>query len=107
MSRYAFIFRDVENEMERQDRVHPSGYPATRDGVFLGLTTAIHELEREAIDAWRDDRCKCDTPLCGHATWDNVREETLQAVAVLLRMVRSIDAPVAAPSEDDSQEVEG
>jgi hypothetical protein len=91
---------DLASEMARQDQVHPAGYPATRDGVFLGITTAIHELEREAIDAWRADRCKCPTPLCGHTTWAETRAEVLQAAAVLMRLVRSIDAASADPAHD-------
>lgn len=82
---------EIVDEMLRQDTIHPDGYPATRDGVFLGLTTAIHELDREAIDAWRQARCKCPTPRCGHDDWTAVRAEIIQTVAVLLHTVRSID----------------
>lgn len=85
------LFAVLAAEVNRQDRFHPSGYPATRDGVFLGIKTAEHELTVEAVDAWRGDRCRCETPLCGHATWDKTRAEMLQAAAVLLRTIRSID----------------
>jgi hypothetical protein len=88
---------DIDNEIARQDAVHPSGYPATRDGVFLGITTAVHELDREAVDAWRSERCNCSTPTCGHATWPDTRTEIIQAVAVLLRTLRSIDTAQGAP----------
>lgn len=82
---------DLAAEVARQDRFHPSGYPATRDGVFLGIQTAIYELEREALPAWHGDRCKCDVPQCGHADWQATRGEALQAAAVIMRTIRSID----------------
>lgn len=85
------LLADFGVEVERQDRFHPSGYPATRDGVFLGIKTAVHELDFEAVEAWREDRCRCATPLCGHATWEKTREELLQAAGVILRTIRSID----------------
>jgi hypothetical protein len=88
---------DLAAEVERQDRFHPSGYPATRDGVFLGIKTAAHELDREAVDAWSGDRCKCATPLCGHADWQNTRGELLQVAAVIMRTIRSIDAHQPTP----------
>jgi hypothetical protein len=84
-------FDALATEVKRQDTFHPSGYPATRDGVFLGITTAVHELEHEAIHAWRSDRCRCEKPLCGHATWTETRTELIQAAAVLLLTIRSID----------------
>lgn len=82
---------ELAAEVKRQDQFHPAGYPATRDGVFLGIKTAAHELDVEAIGAWRTDRCRCGTPLCGHADWQNTRGELLQAAAVILRTIRSID----------------
>lgn len=85
------FLNDVATEIERQDLLHPPGYPATQDGVFLGLTTARHEIEDEGIEAWRMDRCRCPQPVCGHATWERTRVELVQAAAVLLRTVRSID----------------
>ena len=88
---------DLAAEVERQDRFHPSGYPATRDGVFLGIKTAAHELDREAVDAWSGDRCKCSIPLCGHAGWRNTRGELLQVAAVIMRTIRSIDGHEPTP----------
>jgi hypothetical protein len=76
--------------IERQDAIHPDGYPATRDGIFLGITTAVHELEREAVEAWRRGRCKCPTPRCDHHDWVAVAEELLDAAAVIMRCWRSI-----------------
>src|SRR5690554_1885636 len=57
------LLAELAAEVARQDRSHPSGYPATRDGVFLGITTAVHELEREAVAAWQAERCGCEV-LC-------------------------------------------
>lgn len=93
------IEMDLEAEIERQDEGHPAGYPATRDGIFLGLTTGIYELEKEALEAWHEARCKCGEPGCTHADWKAVRAEVIQACAVLLRTVRSIDASSAAKAE--------
>lgn len=92
---YSAVLAELAREMERQDQLHPSGYPPTRDGVFLGIRTAIHELEGpgEALDAWSEERCKCPTPQCGHATWSKTRAEVLQAAAVCMRTIRSIPAP--------------
>jgi len=74
---------DLIHECDRQDRIHPANFPATRDGIFLGITTAVHELDREAIEAWRAER--------DHPRWDLTRNEMLQAAVVILRTIRSID----------------
>lgn len=84
------VVGEVVREMARQDEIHPDGYPATRDGIFLAIKTASHELEHEAINAWRAGRCKCPTPQCDHHEWSDVAEEMVQAAAVLLRSVRAI-----------------
>jgi len=94
----------LNRAIEHQDAVHPDGYPATRDGIFLGITTAIHELEREAIEAWRRGRCKCPTPRCDHHDWRPVADELLDAAAVIMRCWRSIAEREAtragAPAEE-------
>lgn len=77
-------------EIERQRSIHPDGYPATRNGIRLGLACAQDEV-LESLDEWRLARCKCNAPDCAHPDWSNVREEALQAAAVLLRIVTSID----------------
>lgn len=82
---------DLVAEVQRQDGGH-AGYPATRDGVFLGVKTAVHELDVEAIGAWHNERCRCSTPGCTHPTWKETRKEIIQATAVLMRLVRTIDA---------------
>lgn len=94
------LLADLAKEIARQDQRHPSGYPATRDGVFLGIMTAHEELvgPNEALGAWRQERCKCATPLCGHATWAKTHGELLQAAGVIMRTIRSI-AENAAESE--------
>lgn len=80
----------LEYEMDRQDAIHPDGYPPTRDGVRLAIATAQDELN-EALGAWRAGRCKCSTPRCGHHNWADTRGEMLQAAAVIMRAIRSID----------------
>lgn len=85
------IIMEVAAELLRQDSIHPDGFPASRDGIRLALATADDEL-REALDAWRDGRCKCPTPRCAHHNWNDARGEMIQAVAVLLRSLVSIDA---------------
>lgn len=85
---------DIERlviEIERQDQLHPSGYPATRDGVRLGIVAAEDELQ-EALGAWRRGRCKCPTPMCGHHDWAEVAEELIQTAAVIMRTVNAIEA---------------
>jgi hypothetical protein len=76
-------------EVERQDQIHPDGYPATRDGIRLAIVTGQDELN-EALLAWRAGRCKCPTPRCDHHDWEATAEELTQAAAVILRAVRSI-----------------
>ena len=83
------LFDMVEAEMERQDGLHPAGYPASRDGTRLGIAAAQDELA-ETLLAHLADRCRCPVPDCGHARWLDTMTETVQTVAVLLRMVRSI-----------------
>jgi hypothetical protein len=70
-------------EVSTQDFEHQGGYPATRDGVRLGLAAAEDELV-EAHDAWRDERRV--------AGWRATRGELLQVAAVALRVARSIGA---------------
>jgi hypothetical protein len=76
-------------EIARQDALHPAGFPATRDGLRLGLAYAQDELN-EALEAHRAERCKCPLPACDHARWTRTRTEALQAAAVLLRLARAI-----------------
>jgi hypothetical protein len=88
----------------RHDALHPDGYPPTRDGVFLGITTAVHELDREAIDAWRRGRCKCPTPRCDHHDWSEVAAELLDAAAVIMRTLRSIAQRAEAANASEQRE---
>ena len=69
--------------MATMDTHHPDGYPATRDGVFLGIRTSVRELW-EAEQAWDAAKCKCATPRC------DLADEIEQAAAVAMRVVRSI-----------------
>lgn len=73
------------------DTVHPAGYPATEEGIYLGIMTgAQQELLTETLDAWRAARCKCKEPRCDHHRWGPVADELLDAVAVLMRVWRSV-----------------
>lgn len=83
----------VAAEVERQDRVHPDGYPATRDGVRLGLATAQDELD-EALEAWRKAK---RLPLTQHE-WQAVKDELVQAAAVIVRTLREMP-PSPEPRE--------
>lgn len=85
------LLDEVFDEIDRQDGVHPSGYfPPNRDNVRLCIASAEDELA-EALEAWRDGRCRCRTPRCGHADWRKARRELIQTAAVILRGVRAID----------------
>lgn len=69
-------------EIKRQEEIHPVGFPATRDGLRLGLAALEDELE-EARDEWRANRRT--------EGWGGLRMELMQIAAVALRMVRSLD----------------
>lgn len=71
----------VVAEIGRQDEIHPEGYPATRDGIRLGLATIRDELD-EAESAWREER-----RING---WAATEEELTQIAAVAIRTLRSL-----------------
>jgi hypothetical protein len=79
------LLAQLAAEIERQDRNHPQGYPATRDGILLAIATAEEEL-REARAAWRAGRPTNTLS----ANWIDTGEELLQTAAVIMRAVRSI-----------------
>jgi len=92
------VLDGASDEVQRQDGLHPAGYPATRDGIRLGLAAAQDELD-EALGAWHQERCRCGTPPgCQHSRWAKTREELLQLAAVALRAVRSIDSNNLKPT---------
>lgn len=94
----AAIIADLACEVFRMDEAHPDGYPATRDGVFLGIMTAVHELETEAIESWRSERTPCLAPNGRtHCHWPYTRQELLQAAAIIIRTIRSIDLAETLP----------
>ena len=68
-------------EVDRQDRIHPGGYPADRDGLRLGLA-ALEDETREAYDEWRVHRRV--------AGWGGLAGELLQVAGVAMRMYRSV-----------------
>jgi len=78
----SLLLDELEREIRRQDEIHQSGYPATREGIRLGIATAEDELE-EARLAWRDEREGAPCML-------HTREELLQLAAVVMRTVRSL-----------------
>lgn len=71
----------LEEEIGRQDLIHPAGYPATRDGIRFGIATLEDELW-ETLDAWRAEK-RGDN-------WTRTEEELLQVVAVGARLLRSL-----------------
>lgn len=81
VSEVALVLREVE----RQDAIHPVGYPATRDGVRFGIATMQDELD-EALEAWREVK---RLPLTDER-WRAVRGELAQAAAVILRTLREM-----------------
>lgn len=77
-------------EVRRQDEIHPAGFPATRDGLRLGLA-ALQDEVREAEEAWRADRRRDGVcPWINHGGEHSTEVELLQVAAIALRMVRSI-----------------
>lgn len=78
---YDEVLTEVHAEVYRQDEIHSAGYPATRDGIRLGIAAAQDELD-ETLEAWRAGRREAD--------WGTAAGEAIQVAAVLLRMVRAI-----------------
>lgn len=85
------IYARIEARIAKFDKLSPEGYPATYQGLRLCHAFAEDEL-KEVFDAWHEERCKCPTPNCNHATWDKMADEIVDTVAVLLRGLRSIEA---------------
>jgi len=73
----------VLDEVDRQDAIHPAGYPATRDGIRFGIATLQDELG-ETYDAWRQER-RTDG-------WNKTEEELLQVIGVAFRLFRELRA---------------
>jgi hypothetical protein len=88
--RASMMMSDLAAEIEKQDRLHPAGYPFTRDGVRLGIAAAGDEL-LEVYEEWRIH--KRDLP----AGAQPIRGELMQAAAVIMRAVRSIDESEETP----------
>jgi hypothetical protein len=87
-------------EVKRQDEIHPDGFPATRDGLRLGLAALQDEL-REAEEAWRADRRRPEgCPWINYGGDHSTEAELLQIVGIGLRMLRSIHAS-AGPSRGE------
>lgn len=75
----------LRDEISRQDKIHPDGFPATRDGVRLGLASAEDEL-RESLEAWTTAKREPVSSI----GWYAVQVEILQAAAVLMRTFREL-----------------
>lgn len=75
--------RDVLEEVERQDELHPDGYPATRDGIRHGLACMQDELV-ESLMAWHKEK------RLPERRFQHTRAELKQCVAIGLRMLREI-----------------
>lgn len=71
----------IRREVERQRHIHPDGFPATRDGVRLGLAS-IEDETREALLAW--DTGKRDD------FWNDTEYEVLQIVGNAIRLYESL-----------------
>lgn len=85
------VLTAVSREVQRQDAIHPAGYPATRDGLRFALATLADELD-EALAAWREER---RTP-----GWPQTAEELLQVAGVAVRALRSIHREANQPREE-------
>lgn len=97
--------KDLTAEVDRQDSFH-AGYTATRDSLRLALATVEDEV-REALDGWRADRCKCGVPQCSCSEWPHLREEALQAAAIIARLVRAIDGGCAHDWTESPEVLDG
>lgn len=92
------VLHEIETEIGVQDHRHPAGYPATRDGVLLGLA-AMEDEWTEAYAAWREERSE--------PHWASVYEELKQVAAVAARLMRSIkEIPMPPRTPFDRWEVE-
>lgn len=75
----------IAEEVDRQDRNHPGGYPFDRNGVRLGIA-ALEDEVQEVYEEWRKHKRDLGN---GAAS---IRAELLQVMGVAFRIVREIDA---------------
>lgn len=84
----------IAEEVDRQDRNHPGGYPFDRNGLRLGIA-ALEDEVQEVYEEWR--KHKRDL---GNGA-DSIRAELLQVMGVAFRIVREIDARQTAEGNHD------
>lgn len=72
---------EVLSEVVTRDSYHAAGYPATRDGVRLGLADAQDKLS-EAIEAWHVYKLT--------SNWHPARSDLVQLAAIAVRILREI-----------------
>lgn len=77
------MFKELMNEIARQDQIHPAGYPYTRDGIRMGIASLQDEVE-EVYDEWKLHKRDLSKS-------DNLTIELYQVAAIAMRMVRSIE----------------
>jgi hypothetical protein len=77
------VAREILEEVSRQDITHEAGYPATRDGVRVGLADAQDELN-EALQSMLLYKLT--------RNWGPMREELKQCAAVIISVMREIDS---------------
>lgn len=82
----AMTLGSVRDEIARQDKTHPKGFPCSRDGLRSGIA-AIEDETREALEAWRSGRAKT-TQWEEH--WADLATELIQIAAVAVRTARGI-----------------
>ena len=78
----------IAEEVDRQDRNHPGGYPFDRNGLRLGIA-ALQDEVQEVYEEWR--KHKRDL---GNGA-ESIRAELLQVMGVAFQIVEEIDAAVA------------
>lgn len=71
----------IEEEVRRQDDLHPEDFPPTRGGVRLALAAVQDELD-ETLEAWQGERRAPE--------WIKTEEELVQTLAVGIRLLRAI-----------------
>lgn len=75
------LFDILAIEIAAQDRAHPAGYPATRDGLRMGIASLEDEL-REVHDEWHQWK-KRDG-------WGGMEDELWQVAGIAMRMIRGL-----------------
>lgn len=83
MNQLENVIADFLDEVARQDQIQPEGYPNTRNGVRLGLACLQDELD-ETHAEWHVEK---------RTQWEKTQIELTQAVAIGVRILRSMKDP--------------